>query len=153
MTNNVVVEIEDVKAVLITVQRDNNGSYDVLHGDEIKHPDCGAEGAMRALGHYLHSANYSLGKLSRENEALKETLKTIAGYDVAVIGKEVTKRSRKPFKDGEKINTVTGYTKHPVTGRLCYTLKESDTYVEVQMCKEADATDEPDESKRMPIPM
>jgi hypothetical protein len=48
----------------------------------------------------------------------------------------VEKKSRKPFKSGEKINTVKGLTKHPKLDIMCYTFYEDDSYVECRQCVE-----------------
>jgi hypothetical protein len=58
-----------------------------------------------------------------------------------MIGKLVHKRrSHKPFKSGNKINTVKAMdTVHPVTGRLCFTFLEDDSYVECHICEEIPA--------------
>jgi hypothetical protein len=55
-----------------------------------------------------------------------------------MVGKLVHKQySGKPFKSGSKINTVSGiYGDHPVTGRLCFTFVEDDSYVECHRCSE-----------------
>lgn len=46
------------------------------------------------------------------------------------IGKQICKRSRKPFQNGEKVDTVTGITTHPITGVSAFTLAESKGLVE-----------------------
>ena len=57
----------------------------------------------------------------------------------AMVGKKVyKKRSGKPFKSGLVINTVKAAdTIHPVTGRLCFTFLEDESYVECHICAEA----------------
>lgn len=57
-----------------------------------------------------------------------------------MIGKKVHKfHSKKPFKSGEKINTVKNATHiHERTGRLCYHFEEDESYVECFRCKEID---------------
>ena len=53
----------------------------------------------------------------------------------SMIGVRVYKNSNKPFKSGEKINTVKGADViHPVTNRLCFTFEEDETYVECHRC-------------------
>jgi len=52
-----------------------------------------------------------------------------------VIGKKVTKKSNKPFKSGEKVNTVRGFCVHPKLHTLCLTFEEDDTYVEANRCR------------------
>ena len=49
---------------------------------------------------------------------------------------KVRKRSGKPFKSGEKINTVKGETTNPNTGKPAYTFYEDDSIVDQQICKE-----------------
>lgn len=49
------------------------------------------------------------------------------------IGKKVWKKSRKPFKSKNQINTVKGTMNHPVTGRPALTFHEDDSYVESYM--------------------
>lgn len=52
------------------------------------------------------------------------------------IGKKVTKKSGKPFKSGEKINTIKGITQHPVLkDEMAYTFEEDDSYVEIRRCE------------------
>jgi hypothetical protein len=54
------------------------------------------------------------------------------------IGTAIVKESRKPFKSGNKLDFIIGYMEHhPVTENVCYTLRDSDTYVEARMCREA----------------
>ncbi len=48
---------------------------------------------------------------------------------------KVKKISRKPFKSGEKINTVKGETTNPYTGRESYIFEEDDSIVEKRMCE------------------
>lgn len=56
------VEVDDAKGMTIRVQKRKCGLYDIarkIQGKpdeayEIKHPDCTADDAIRALGHYLH---------------------------------------------------------------------------------------------------
>jgi len=55
--------------------------------------------------------------------------------DLSHVGMLVYKPSRKPFKSGRKVNTVKGFTTHPITGRQCYTFEEDDSYVEVIKCE------------------
>ncbi len=51
------------------------------------------------------------------------------------IGKQVHKKSRKPFKSGAQVGTVSGSTTHPVTGRMCFTFIEDSSYVECFRCR------------------
>lgn len=67
----------------------------------------------------------SSGKLTKYNDLIYK------------IGIKVKKISNKPFKSKEKINTICGYMKHPVTNRLCYVFLEDNSYVETFMCTEA----------------
>ena len=51
------------------------------------------------------------------------------------IGKRVRKCSGKPFKCGEKINTVTGIIVNKELGNVaCYTFVEDESYVECHRC-------------------
>lgn len=47
-----------------------------------------------------------------------------------LVGKQVYKPSGKPFKSGEKVNTVTGVVEHPYTDHLAFTFEEDDSAVE-----------------------
>jgi hypothetical protein len=70
------------------------------------------------------------------------------------IGKRVSKRqvtynpkkikedkSYKPFKSGQKINTVKGVIPHPQLGVPAYTFEEDDSYVECRRCRLVDEID------------
>jgi len=49
---------------------------------------------------------------------------------------KVKKKSGKPFKSGNKINTVDKMIDHPINkGELAYTFLEDDSYVSVVMCE------------------
>lgn len=51
------------------------------------------------------------------------------------IGKQVHKaKSGKPFKSGEKINTVSGIINHPQLNIPAFTFVEDDSYVECRKC-------------------
>lgn len=51
------------------------------------------------------------------------------------IGKQVCKRrSGKPFKSGEKINTGKGIVNHPQLNIPAFTFVEDDSYVECRKC-------------------
>lgn len=51
------------------------------------------------------------------------------------IGKQVCKRrSGKPFKSGEKINTVKGVVNHPQLNIPAFTFVEDESYVECRKC-------------------
>jgi hypothetical protein len=50
------------------------------------------------------------------------------------IGKQVCKRSNKPFKSGEKINTIRGIVQHIQTPNLAFTFEEDDSSVECCRC-------------------
>jgi len=56
------------------------------------------------------------------------------------IGKKVKKVSKKnkepkPFKSGNKINTIKGIINHPILNIPAYTFEEDDSYVEVRRCE------------------
>ena len=50
------------------VLRMSDGTYDVRCNNVTRHTPCSAEDAMRALGHYLASEAYQLGKLRQANQ-------------------------------------------------------------------------------------
>ena len=50
------------------------------------------------------------------------------------VGKAVVKKSRNPFKSGEKIGTVKGITTNPFTNRMAFTFNEDDSFVECMKC-------------------
>lgn len=51
------------------------------------------------------------------------------------IGKCVSKiKSNKPFKSGNKINTVNGIINHPILNIPAFTFIEDDSYVECKRC-------------------
>lgn len=53
----------------------------------------------------------------------------------AYIGKQVSKqKSGKPFKSGNKINTVKGIINHPQLNISAFTFLEDDSYVECRKC-------------------
>ena len=60
-------------------------------------------------------------------------MKTTAVY-YSYIGKQVAKKSKKPFKSGEKVNTVTGVTINEQTGNPAFTFEEDDSNVECFRC-------------------
>ncbi len=47
---------------------------------------------------------------------------------------KVKKKSGKPFKSKEKVNTVKDIITHPITGNPAYLFYEDDSYVEVKQC-------------------
>lgn len=60
-------------------------------------------------------------------------------YLEAFIGVPVHKVSGKPFKSGEKVNTIKGVIKHPHVNRYAFLFVEDDSYVECFRCeKESD---------------
>lgn len=71
----VIIEVDGVGGSSIKVQKRKCGLYDVARKDEqapgsdyvIKHPDCTADDAIRALGHYL-TACASASTLARSSE-------------------------------------------------------------------------------------
>ncbi len=50
------------------------------------------------------------------------------------VGIKVSKKSRKPFKSGNKINTVSGYILNPRTGKDALMFDEDDSIVDLQQC-------------------
>jgi len=61
-------------------------------------------------------------------------------YDVN-IGKQCmktamrTKKEPKPFKSGNKVNTIASVIVHPILNIPAYTFVEDDSYVECRRCK------------------
>lgn len=51
------------------------------------------------------------------------------------IGRQVVKTSRKPFKSGEKVNTVKGIVVNPQTGHNAFEFVEDGSNVECWRCK------------------
>lgn len=47
----------------IQVFRLENGKYNVVNNDTVRHPECDPESAMRALGFYLNGVGFRLEKL------------------------------------------------------------------------------------------
>jgi hypothetical protein len=63
-------------------------------------------------------------------------MQTASDYE-ALVGKRVHKRrSGKPFKSGEKVNTVKGIVNHPQLDIPAFTFLEDDSYVECRKCVE-----------------
>lgn len=65
-----------------------------------------------------------------------DTEKEVQKYK-SMVGMRVHKRrSGKPFKSGLKINTVKAAdVVHPVTGNLCFTFVEDESYVVCYKCE------------------
>ena len=80
-----------------------------------------------------------MGKVSNEVREVE----TVEFYSQN-IGKKVHKFSLygvnkiRPFKSGQKINTIKGVMVHPITGRPAYTFEEDDSHVEAFRCKIAE---------------
>jgi hypothetical protein len=55
------------------------------------------------------------------------------------IGMKTQKRSNKPFKSGNKINTITGVTMNPNTNKYAFTFEEDDSIVDIRQCVLIDA--------------
>lgn len=53
-----------------------------------------------------------------------------------MIGKQVYKKSGKPFKSTEKVNTVSGVTVNPNTNKKAFTFDEDDSIVDCFICRE-----------------
>jgi hypothetical protein len=53
----------------------------------------------------------------------------------SMVGLAVLKPSGKPFKSGNKVNTVIGTRVHQITGRLCFVFMEDDSHVECFRCE------------------
>lgn len=53
------------------------------------------------------------------------------------IGRQVVKKSRRPFKSGNKVNTVKGIEQHPyLPGKLAFTFVEDTSFVSCEICAE-----------------
>ena len=52
-----------------------------------------------------------------------------------LVGKEVSKKSGKPFKSGKKVNTVKGITIHKETNHSAFEFFEDDSQVECWRCE------------------
>lgn len=55
-------------------------------------------------------------------------------FRIFPAGTKVYKPSGKPFKSGEKINTIKSLTEHNVLPRPAYTFEEDDSIVECFRC-------------------
>lgn len=63
MPESTIVVVELANGQAVEVLRMSDGTYDVRCNNVTRHTPCSAEDAMRALGHYLASESYQLGKL------------------------------------------------------------------------------------------
>lgn len=63
--NELIVEVDEGGTV-VQVFKDKNGVYQVHCDGVVRHPDCSAEDAMRALGAYLQSALYKVAKATAQ---------------------------------------------------------------------------------------
>lgn len=61
---------------------------------------------------------------------------------ILCFGDKVKKRSNKPFKSGNKINTIESITINPKTDKIAYTFEEDDSVVDCWKCKKVDRQDE-----------
>jgi hypothetical protein len=61
----------------------------------------------------------------------------LENYFFINIGDKVRKKSRKPFKSREKINTVKAITKNPYTDRLAFSFIEDSSVVDAYQCVKA----------------
>jgi len=62
---------------------------------------------------------------------------TATDKEISMIGKKVRKTSPKPFKSGNKVNTVKGVVIHPIMkDELGFTFEEDDSVVECWRCVE-----------------
>lgn len=67
----------------------------------------------------------------RTDEITPELINTATKH----IGHLVIKRSKKPFKSGELINTVANVVINPHTNYLAFTFRENPSYVDIWKCK------------------
>jgi hypothetical protein len=61
LNDNIVAEVE-VSGKTLTVERLDNGLYNVVHGGIIRHPGLTAENAIGAMAHYIQNLSYLLEK-------------------------------------------------------------------------------------------
>lgn len=54
-----------------------------------------------------------------------------------VNGIHVVKKSGKPFKSGNLMNTIKSMINHPITNRPAYLFYDDDSYVECRQCEDA----------------
>jgi hypothetical protein len=59
----------------------------------------------------------------------------ITEEDEVFIGTKVFKKSCSPFKSGEKIATVKGFTRNEHTDKIAFTFEEDESSVECFRCK------------------
>ncbi len=60
-------------------------------------------------------------------------------YDETIsIGDRVCKRSRKPFKSRNQVNTVAGITINENTQRVAFTFVEDDSTVDAWICRKVE---------------
>ncbi len=72
-------------------------------------------------------ANYSASEVKTKKGPIKDALDC--------IGKQVMKRSKKPFKSKAKYNTVKAVTTNPHTQREAFEFIEDTSIVDVHVCK------------------
>lgn len=70
------------------------------------------------------------------NAVKRETTEAQETKFLNLIGAKVRKKSGKPFKSGEKINTVKGLTRNDHTGNTAFIFEEDDSNVEAWRCVE-----------------
>lgn len=63
MTDNIIIDV-DADNQRIQVVRNEDNTYNVINNDVVRHPNCDAESAMRALGFYINGLGHKLQKLS-----------------------------------------------------------------------------------------
>jgi hypothetical protein len=68
-------------------------------------------------------------KISTITPEMNEAFKYVIGQRVRKIS------SGKPFKSGNKVNTVIGIIKHPRIDVLAFTFAEDDSYVACHICE------------------
>jgi len=57
------------------------------------------------------------------------------------IGRRVRKRSVRPFKSGQRSNTVKGIIEHPILkGKPAFTFNEDDSFVGCDVCRLVEGT-------------
>ena len=51
---NIIAEVGDYGHTITVIKKDS-GKYDVIKDGELRHPDCDADAAIRALAQYAHN--------------------------------------------------------------------------------------------------
>lgn len=52
-----------------------------------------------------------------------------------MLGKQIVKKSNRPFKSGDKVGTALSFTTNEHSGRIAFIMKEDDSVVDCFRCK------------------